>query len=171
MRNYNVKQSWEYLPNDYEMKSHDAVHYMNIYDCTSPKKKRMTFYCDDKTVLSRSGKHIIDVPIFVQSLVSPYVNCDRPSHAGSAKVAERECHQMHAFERRKKYYWMQSAEHFSRIWNNYWREGAQNEKSYLREGVETKRKKRQRKDEKRAIVEIPTKEETRGGKNKRTRNN
>ncbi|GKA59315.1 putative F-box domain containing protein, partial [Tanacetum coccineum] len=32
MRNYNVKQSWEFLSNDYDMNSHDAIHYLKIYD-------------------------------------------------------------------------------------------------------------------------------------------
>ncbi|GKD71948.1 hypothetical protein Tco_1326038, partial [Tanacetum coccineum] len=86
LRNYNVKESWESLPNDYEMKSHDAIHYMKIYDCTSPKKERMTFFCDHKACLSRSWKDIISpAPISVQSLVSPYLNSERPSHTGSAK--------------------------------------------------------------------------------------
>ena len=54
------------------------------------------------------------------------------------------------------------------------REGGQNEKSYLREGGETKRKKRKRdknmSKEKSAIVEILTKVEKGGRKNPRKRN-
>ncbi|GKA04401.1 putative F-box domain-containing protein [Tanacetum coccineum] len=92
---YNDEPSWELLPNDHEMKF-DVVHYMKMYDCTSPMKKRLSFFCDDNTCSSRSGEYV-DAHIFVQSLVSPYLNNERPSHAGSDKVAEleHECLRIH----------------------------------------------------------------------------
>ncbi|GJW02632.1 F-box protein CPR1-like protein [Tanacetum coccineum] len=86
MHNNNVKHSWELLPNDYEIKSPDAVYYMKIYACTSLTKKRMGFFCDDKACFSRSLKHTISAPLYVQSLVSPYLNTEIPSHPGSVKV-------------------------------------------------------------------------------------
>ncbi|GJW49555.1 putative F-box domain-containing protein [Tanacetum coccineum] len=126
MRNYNVKQSWEFLSNDYDMNSHDAIHYLKIYDSTSPQKKRMTFFCYHEACLSRSWKDIISAPISVQSLVSPYINSERPSHTGSAKVAERECHEMRRFESSRKH-----SELFLRgIEELYNLEGGENEKSF-----------------------------------------
>ncbi|GJV21960.1 putative F-box domain-containing protein [Tanacetum coccineum] len=100
MRSYNVGHSWELLPNDCEMK-YDVVHYMKMYDCTSPMKKRLSFFCDDNTCSSRSGKYV-DTHIFVQSLVSPYVNYERPSRAGSDKVAELELKYLRIHEEGKK---------------------------------------------------------------------
>ncbi|PWA82423.1 hypothetical protein CTI12_AA076720 [Artemisia annua] len=101
------------------------------------------------------------------------------------QVAERECHQMRVFERRK--YWMtnensrsctqfrigtpapkfnlRNFQELSRIREVYWREVGQNEKSYLREGVEIKRKKRQRREELRGIEEIYKLE---GGENEKS---
>ncbi|GKE07366.1 putative F-box domain-containing protein [Tanacetum coccineum] len=91
MKTYNVKESWKLLPTDCEMK--DRVHYM-IHDSLQSRKMPSYFCCHD-TFLSRSGKHIWS-PIFVQTLVSPYVNNHgRPSdakknkrtiEAGSSKV-------------------------------------------------------------------------------------
>nr|GEV23171.1 hypothetical protein [Tanacetum cinerariifolium] len=81
MKNYNVKQSWKLLPTECEMK--DRVHYM-IKDSLHSRKMPSYFCCDD-TFLSRSGKHIWS-PIFVQTLVSPYVNNHgRPSDAKKNK--------------------------------------------------------------------------------------
>ncbi|GJW18123.1 ribonuclease H-like domain-containing protein [Tanacetum coccineum] len=42
MRNYNVEQSWERLPNDYEMK-YEVVHLMKLLKCTSTEKNVMRF--------------------------------------------------------------------------------------------------------------------------------
>ena len=73
MKNYNGKPSCELLPitNYREMKDH-AIHYMlkdtNQYTRTLPP----TYFCDDIIRLSRSDKYISS-PIFVQTLVSPYV--------------------------------------------------------------------------------------------------
>ncbi|GKE44395.1 hypothetical protein Tco_1471679, partial [Tanacetum coccineum] len=73
MKNHNRKPSWERLPitNYCEMKDH-AIHYMlkdsNQYRKTPPP----TYYCDDNTQLSTSAEYIRS-PIFVQTLVSPYV--------------------------------------------------------------------------------------------------
>ncbi|GKC22516.1 F-box protein-like protein [Tanacetum coccineum] len=137
------REEFKEIPKPDDSRYHDSYATLGIFE------DNLCISCED--VLSRSGKQIIDRPIFVQSFVSPYVNCDRPSHAGSAKLAlfyilciaaERECHQMRVFERRKKY---QYDEEISRMREVYWREGGQNEKSYLREGGETKRK-RQRRD-------------------------
>ncbi|GKA06800.1 F-box protein CPR1-like protein [Tanacetum coccineum] len=81
MKNYNVKQSWKLLATQCEMK--DRVHYM-IKDSLHSRKMPSYFCCDD-TFLSRSGKHIWS-PIFVQTLVSPYVNNHgRPSDAKKNK--------------------------------------------------------------------------------------
>ncbi|GJV40436.1 putative F-box domain-containing protein [Tanacetum coccineum] len=67
MKNYN---SWELLPNDCEIKDHD-IHYMlkdSIQSSILP-----TYYCDDNTRPSRDAE-FIESPIFVQTLVSPYLN-------------------------------------------------------------------------------------------------
>ncbi|GKD88683.1 F-box protein CPR1-like protein [Tanacetum coccineum] len=84
MKNYNVKPSsicWDLLPTDCEMK--DRVHYM-IKDSLQ-SRKMPTYFCSDDTFLSRSGKHIWS-PIFVQTLVSPFVNNNgRPNHAKNNK--------------------------------------------------------------------------------------
>ncbi|GJW21228.1 F-box/kelch-repeat protein-like protein [Tanacetum coccineum] len=105
MKNYNVKQSsicWELLPTECEMK--DRVHYM-IHDSLQSRKMPSYFCCDD-TFLSRSGKHGWS-PIFVQTLVSPYVNNHRrPSdakknkmtvEAGSSKIM-REIEEVHTLK-------------------------------------------------------------------------
>ena len=91
MKNNNLKQPWELLPTACEMM--DRVHYM-IKDCLL-SKKMPSYYCCQNTFLSTSGKHIWS-PIFVQTLVSPFVNNHgRPSdakknkrtvEAGSSKV-------------------------------------------------------------------------------------
>ncbi|GJX98453.1 F-box protein CPR1-like protein [Tanacetum coccineum] len=69
MKNYNVKQSWKLLPTQCEMK--DRVHYMIKDSLLS--KKMPSYFCSENLFLSTSGKHIWS-PIFVQTLVSPYVN-------------------------------------------------------------------------------------------------
>nr|GEV56820.1 hypothetical protein [Tanacetum cinerariifolium] len=85
MKNYNVKQSsvdcWELLPTECEMK--DRVHYM-IKDSLH-SRKIPSYFCRHNTFLSRSGKHV-GSPIFVQTLVSPYINNHgRPSDAKKNK--------------------------------------------------------------------------------------
>ncbi|GJS33822.1 F-box protein CPR1-like protein [Tanacetum coccineum] len=81
MKNYNVKQSWKLLPTDCEMK--DRVHYMIKDSLLS--KKMPSYFCCENIFLSTSGKHIWS-PIFVQTLVSPYVNNHgRPSDAKKNK--------------------------------------------------------------------------------------
>ncbi|GJR88483.1 putative F-box domain-containing protein [Tanacetum coccineum] len=89
MKNYNGNPSWEVLPikNYCEMKD-QSIHYMlkdtNQYRKTLPP----TYYCDDNIRLSRSEEYISS-PIFVQTLVSPYVinnnNNGRPSHTKNNK--------------------------------------------------------------------------------------
>ncbi|GJY60712.1 putative F-box domain-containing protein [Tanacetum coccineum] len=87
LRNYNVKQSWELLSNDYEMPD-DVAHSMNMFiHRISRKKNRRTFFCDDDTHSSRTGKYI-GAPIFVQSLVSPYLN-GRPNHKNDTPVSSK----------------------------------------------------------------------------------
>ncbi|GJR82496.1 F-box/kelch-repeat protein-like protein [Tanacetum coccineum] len=87
MKNYNGKPSWELLPvtNYCEMKDH-AIHYM-LKD-TSQYRKTLppTYFCDDNIRLSRSEEYISS-PIFVQTLVSPYVNNNnrRPSRTKNNK--------------------------------------------------------------------------------------
>ena len=82
MKNYN---SWELIPNCSEMNDH-AIHYMlkdaNEYRITPPP----TYFCDENIHLSRSKEHIPS-PMFVQTLVSPFVNNNNcgPSHAKNNK--------------------------------------------------------------------------------------
>ena len=77
MKNYNVKPSWELLPDDYVIKD-NVVHYMNmITDCDHTKKP--TFFCGDSVHPSRNDKYIWS-PIFVQTLVSPYSDNGKSSH-------------------------------------------------------------------------------------------
>ncbi|GJV70977.1 hypothetical protein Tco_1490972 [Tanacetum coccineum] len=81
MRSYNGEQSWERLPNDCEMK-YEVVHSMKMLEFSSPKQKRMNFFCDDNKCLSRAW----NAHIFMPSLVSPYVNSGRPSHPTNNKT-------------------------------------------------------------------------------------
>ena len=83
MRSYNVEQSWELLPNNYGMK-HEVVHYMKMIEYSSPKNKRMSFFCDYSKCLSREWRYIT-ASRFVPSLVSPYVG--RPSHSKNKKTS------------------------------------------------------------------------------------
>ncbi|GJR18365.1 ribonuclease H-like domain-containing protein [Tanacetum coccineum] len=76
IKNYNVKPSWELLPDDYEMKDNVVHHMKMITDCDHMK---MTFFCDDNILLSGDVKYI-ESPIFVQTLVSPYSNNEKSSH-------------------------------------------------------------------------------------------
>ncbi|GKC24455.1 F-box protein CPR1-like protein [Tanacetum coccineum] len=79
MKNYNVKQSWELLPTDWAMK--ERLQCMKK-DWRLPPKTPF-YFCSDKTLmyLSSWGEYMSD-PIFVQTLVSPYVNDnERPSVA------------------------------------------------------------------------------------------
>ncbi|GKB62462.1 putative F-box domain containing protein [Tanacetum coccineum] len=77
MKNYNVKPSWELLPDHYKMKD-NVVQYMEmIMDCDH--KKKPTFFCDDKMWRSRYAS-CIGYPLFVQTLVSPYSNNGKSSH-------------------------------------------------------------------------------------------
>ncbi|GJR52476.1 hypothetical protein Tco_1402997 [Tanacetum coccineum] len=81
MKSYN---SWELFPNGCEMKDH-AIHYMlkdsNEYRITPPT----AYFCDENIHLSRSKEHIPS-PMFLPSLVSPYVSNDcGPSHAKNNK--------------------------------------------------------------------------------------
>lgn len=92
MRDYNVKHSWELLPIDYEVKTPDKVYYMKMYACTSLTEKRMGFFCDDKACFSTSLIRTISAPLYIQSLVSPYVNTEMPSHPGSVKVCFSDNH-------------------------------------------------------------------------------
>nr|GEW23354.1 hypothetical protein [Tanacetum cinerariifolium] len=85
MRNYNVEQSWELLPNDCEMK-YEVVHHMKVIECNSPQKITMSFFCDDNKCLSRDLKYI-DAHIFAPSLVSPFVNSGRPSHTKNKETS------------------------------------------------------------------------------------
>ncbi|KAM0013670.1 putative F-box domain-containing protein [Helianthus debilis subsp. tardiflorus] len=72
MKEYNVKESWELVPRGREMK-YDIVHYL-----ISPKGKSL--FRVDESCFSGTSEYIcvpmkhIDDPVFVQSLVSPYVN-------------------------------------------------------------------------------------------------
>ncbi|GKC35337.1 F-box/kelch-repeat protein-like protein, partial [Tanacetum coccineum] len=87
MKNYNVTQSWKLLPTDCEMKDH--VHYM-VKDCLL-SRKMPSYFCCENIFSSTSGKHIWS-PIFVQTLVSPFVNNNgRPSDSKNNKrtVEER----------------------------------------------------------------------------------
>ncbi|KAI3716461.1 hypothetical protein L1987_67359 [Smallanthus sonchifolius] len=74
MKNYDVKQSWELLRHDHEMK-YDIVHYLR----TPPPPNDGSLFHPDKSWL-RTLKYIdlhwdyIHAPLFVQSLVSPHVN-------------------------------------------------------------------------------------------------
>ncbi|GJT29589.1 putative F-box domain-containing protein [Tanacetum coccineum] len=83
MRSYNVDQSWELLPDNYEMK-HEVVHYMKMIEYGSPMNKHTTFFFDDNKCLSRAQKYI-KAYTFVPSLVSPYAG--RPSHAKNNKTS------------------------------------------------------------------------------------
>lgn len=80
LRNYNNKKSWELLPNDCEM-NYDNVHYMRTF-------KDRTFCCDDNISfdMPRKRRHF-GAPLYMQSLVSPYVN-ERPSHTMNNKKPE-----------------------------------------------------------------------------------
>ncbi|MFS7916362.1 putative F-box associated interaction domain-containing protein [Helianthus anomalus] len=75
MKEYNVKQSWELLPRGREMK-YDIVHYLR-----SPKRESL--FRIDESCFSGTSEYIcvpmkhIDDPVFMQSLVSPYVNRKR----------------------------------------------------------------------------------------------
>ncbi|GKC83703.1 ankyrin repeat-containing domain, PGG domain protein [Tanacetum coccineum] len=83
MKNYNVKQSWELLPTDWAMK--ERLQCMKK-DWRLPPKTP-SYFCSDKTLmyLSSWGNYMSD-PIFVQTLVSPYVNDnERPSVAKNNK--------------------------------------------------------------------------------------
>ncbi|GKA85580.1 F-box/kelch-repeat protein-like protein isoform X1 [Tanacetum coccineum] len=73
MKNHNRKPSWERLPitNYCEMKDH-AIHYMPKDSKEYRKMPPPTYFCDDNIQLSRSKEHISS-PMFVQTLVSPYV--------------------------------------------------------------------------------------------------
>nr|GEW96764.1 hypothetical protein [Tanacetum cinerariifolium] len=75
MRSYN---SWELIPKDREIED-DAIHYMlkdtDEYRITPPP----SYFCDENIHLSRSKEHIPS-PMFVKTLVSPYVNNGGPSH-------------------------------------------------------------------------------------------
>ncbi|GKA48692.1 hypothetical protein Tco_0741650 [Tanacetum coccineum] len=77
MKNYNVKPSWELLPDDYGMKD-NVVHYMNMITDLD-HRKNTSFFCADKMRPSRDAKYI-GSPIFVQTLVSPYSNNEKSSH-------------------------------------------------------------------------------------------
>nr|GEY67502.1 hypothetical protein [Tanacetum cinerariifolium] len=82
-KNYNVKPSWELLSKDCEMNDH-AIHYILNND-TSRSTIMPAYSCDENIELSRS-KEYIPCPIFVQTLVSPFVNNIRgPSHAKNNK--------------------------------------------------------------------------------------
>ncbi|GJR74069.1 putative F-box domain containing protein [Tanacetum coccineum] len=84
MKKYNVKQSWELLPTDCEMK--DRVHYM-INDCLLSPKMPSYF-----TSLSSIGDDIW-APILVQTFVSPHVkDNERPSVAkNNKKIVKSAC--------------------------------------------------------------------------------
>ncbi|GKD79593.1 F-box/kelch-repeat protein-like protein [Tanacetum coccineum] len=157
MRSYIDEPSWELLPNDREMKF-DVVHYMKMYDCTSPMKKRLSFFCDDNTCSSRSGEYV-DAHIFVQSLVSPYLNNERPSHAGSDKVAEleHECLRIHEVVK-SKCSW-DPEEVLREDEEIYRRECGDNEKFILQADGEPKRKKIKCTHEERDVEEMFAKEE------------
>ena len=82
IRSCKGERFWELLPDYYEMK-YEVVHHMKILECTSSKKNRMSFFCDDDyKCMSRAWKHI-NAHLFVPSLVSP--NAARPSHAKNYK--------------------------------------------------------------------------------------
>ncbi|GJZ28656.1 putative F-box domain-containing protein [Tanacetum coccineum] len=78
IKNYNVKPSWELLPitDPSEMKDH-AIHYMLQKDHAIHDMLKdyihYPYYCDDNIQRSRDVEYIRS-PIFVQTLVSPYVN-------------------------------------------------------------------------------------------------
>ncbi|KAJ0953314.1 putative F-box domain-containing protein [Helianthus annuus] len=72
MKEYNVKESWELLRRGREMK-YDIVHYLR-----SPKRESL--FRIEESCFSGTSEYIcvpmkhIDDPVFMQSLVSPYVN-------------------------------------------------------------------------------------------------
>ncbi|GKA90683.1 putative F-box domain-containing protein [Tanacetum coccineum] len=77
MKSYNGKPSWELLPiASYMLKD------SNQYRITPPP----IYFCDDNLQLSRSEEYMSS-PIFVQTLVSPYVNNNNggPSHTKNNK--------------------------------------------------------------------------------------
>ncbi|GJV94478.1 F-box/kelch-repeat protein-like protein isoform X1 [Tanacetum coccineum] len=89
LRNYSVKQSWELLPNDSQM-NFDGAYYMQTFkDCVRRPEKtsccddNICFVYDNNISFSKIRKHI-GAPLFVQSLVSPYVY-GRPSHTKDNK--------------------------------------------------------------------------------------
>ncbi|GJU86813.1 putative F-box domain-containing protein [Tanacetum coccineum] len=80
LRNYNVKQSWELLPTDCNMKHDAAAHSMHIFkDTILRSDDDICFFCHDDKCIPRTREYI-GAPLFVPTLISPYVNNRRPSH-------------------------------------------------------------------------------------------
>ncbi|XP_035841818.1 uncharacterized protein LOC118488397 [Helianthus annuus] len=84
MKNYNVKESWELLPQrdrDHD-KKYDSVHFFNS---GLPKDVDASWFCsamEHKYWLHMDPHYYyIHAPIFVKSLVSPYVNGRRQRSA------------------------------------------------------------------------------------------
>nr|GFA38399.1 putative F-box domain-containing protein [Tanacetum cinerariifolium] len=83
IKNYNVKPSWELLSKDCEMNDH-AIYYILNND-TRRSTIMLAYSCDENIELSRTKEYIL-YPIFVQTLVSPFVNNNGgPSHAKNNK--------------------------------------------------------------------------------------
>ncbi|KAD5508869.1 hypothetical protein E3N88_16572 [Mikania micrantha] len=73
---YKVKQSWQLLSNDHEINKYDVIHYLRTPDDFILPES--VFRHDESCFsISNLGVHMINAPIFVQSLVSPYFNASQ----------------------------------------------------------------------------------------------
>ncbi|KAM0024961.1 putative F-box domain, galactose oxidase/kelch, beta-propeller, F-box associated interaction [Helianthus debilis subsp. tardiflorus] len=89
MKNYNVKQSWELLPRDRDHdKKYDNVHFFNL---GLPKDVDASWFCAMQHIYwlhMDLHYYYLHAPIFVKSLVSPYVNGRPKRGQRSAMIGE-----------------------------------------------------------------------------------
>ncbi|GJZ40302.1 putative F-box domain-containing protein [Tanacetum coccineum] len=137
IKNYNVKPSWELLPitDPSEMKDH-AIHYMLQKDHAIHDMFKdyihYPYYCDDNIQRSRDVEYIRS-PIFVQTLVSPYVN----NHG-------RRINQW-LLQKRVLFFPLMDANERREIEEVYTLEDGEKNAFHLKEDGETERNKRKRK--------------------------
>ncbi|GKB19749.1 hypothetical protein Tco_0853672 [Tanacetum coccineum] len=86
MRSHDVEHSWERLPNDCEMTC-QVVYFMNmlVFSSSNQNQHRTNFVCLDSKCLLKPWEEYSH--IFFPSLISPFVNSERPSHPTNSKTS------------------------------------------------------------------------------------
>ncbi|GJS52244.1 hypothetical protein Tco_0625606 [Tanacetum coccineum] len=86
MRSHDVEHSWERLPNDCEM-AYQVVNFMNmlVFGSSNQNQQRINFICLDNKCLLKPWEEYSH--IFFPSLISPFVNSERPSDPTNSKMS------------------------------------------------------------------------------------